>query len=105
MENLSDGALGRIRANSNTSLMLLECMSCVDLDVTAIAYWLGEGADVDIKDTDDRTPLYYAVSKGHEAVGRLLLQYGAGPEGLIHPSLTHTELSGFEWSRSYSPRP
>lgn len=40
---------------------------------------LGRGATVDEQDRRDRTPLYYAVMKGHLEITKLLLENGADP--------------------------
>ena len=39
-----------------------------------------KGADLDSKDNDGQTPLSYAVSKGREAVVKLLIEKGAKQE-------------------------
>ena len=39
-----------------------------------------KGAELDSKDNDGRTPLSHAVSRGHEAVVKLLIEKGAKQE-------------------------
>ncbi|MEZ0223335.1 MAG: ankyrin repeat domain-containing protein [Alphaproteobacteria bacterium] len=41
---------------------------------------LAEGADVDYRDTNQLTPLYFAASRGFNDITRLLLERGANPD-------------------------
>ena len=49
-------------------------------DVKMCKYLLSRGARVDIRDSCDRTPLYYAQNKQHGRVMELLKQRGGGGE-------------------------
>lgn len=37
---------------------------------------LSKGADVNVKDADRKTPLYYAIAKGYNNVARILRNHG-----------------------------
>jgi len=44
-------------------------------------YLVTKGADVNLSDEDDCSPLYYAVMNENENVVQYLLQMGADPDG------------------------
>jgi len=86
----------RVDSKANTALsyrvQLPESYSMIE-------FLLNNGADPNIKNNDEVTPLYYAINQGDVNVVRLLLERGANPEETVHkhlrqPILFFAEIKG-----------
>lgn len=85
-----------VNSNRNTALsyrvQLPESYSMIE-------FLLNNGADPNIRNADDVTPLYYAINQGDVNVVRLLLERGANPKETVHkhlrqPILFFAEIKG-----------
>jgi ankyrin repeat protein len=55
-------------------------MAAIKGNFTRAQKLLAEGAEVDCKDVNSLTPLYFAASHGFDNITRLLLEHGASPD-------------------------
>ncbi len=65
--------------------------ACEKGDIDAVKQYVTDGMDVNIKDTDGRSPLLVAAMEGHKKIVEILLakegtDVNAGDVGLIHPA-------------------
>jgi len=54
-----------------------------DGNIEAVIQHLADGADVDAKDEDGRTPLFIVVGEGHKGVAELLIARGADVNAIV----------------------
>eukprot|EP00300_Choanocystis_sp_HF-7_P019754 c20420_g2_i1.p1 GENE.c20420_g2_i1~~c20420_g2_i1.p1 ORF type:complete len:581 (-),score=119.52 c20420_g2_i1:68-1810(-) len=65
------------RAISKALLPTLMCAAAAKGQLMSLMEMLDQGADVNIRDYDHRTPLHVAASQGHIEIVRFLLKHGA----------------------------
>ena len=58
-------------------------VGCTEGHEAVVKLLLEQGAEVESKDEDGRTPLWRAARNGHEAVVKLLLEKGADNSQII----------------------
>ena len=66
--------------SSDANADLLAAATSGDADAAAIA--LRDGANIEVRDSRQRTPLLHAVTQDHVAVARLLVGFGADPDAV-----------------------
>jgi ankyrin repeat protein len=66
------------------AVVLVGCGPSVDIheaaeagNIEAVKQYLADGADVNTKDDDGRTPLHYVANEGHMEIAELLISKGA----------------------------